>query len=254
MLLPRIIPCLLLRGKGLVKGRQFKDHVYIGDPSNAVHIFNMKKADEIIFLDITATRENRIPDPILIQLVSNECQMPFGVGGGLKTVDSMRAMLNAGAEKVCLCSVAVENPEVVKEGARIFGNQCIMVSVDVKKSSRGNTEVYIHSGVKATGLDPVKHAVAMERLGAGELLVNSIDRDGSMKGYDVELIQQIADSVKIPVIACGGAGALKDFSEAIEDGRASAVAAGSIFVFHGPKRGVLISYPSDKELAGIRGE
>ncbi len=252
MLLPRIIPCLLLSGQGLVKGQKFKEHVYIGDPSNAAQIFNTKQADEIIFLDIKATFEKRIPDVRLVQRVTNECLLPFTVGGGLRSVDDMRAMLNAGAEKVCVCSAAVEKPQIIDQGAKLFGSQCVVVAIDVKKNLWGRPEVCIHSGTRATGLSPVQHAVAMEKLGAGELLLNSIDRDGVMQGYDLELVRDIVRAVNVPVIACGGCGSLDDLKKVIAAG-ASAAAAGSMFVLHGRKRAVLISYPSQRELVDIRG-
>lgn len=253
MLLPRVIPCLLLSGKGLVKGSQFKNHAYIGDPVNAVRIFNDKKADEIILFDIDATREGRIPEVSFIQQIANESLMPFAIGGGIRTVDDMRMMLNAGAEKVCLCTAAVEAPQVIKQGAGIFGSQCITVAIDVKKNIFGKAEVYVRSGTRATGLNPIQHAIGVEKLGAGEILINSIDREGCMTGYDLELVAEIARSVRVPVIAGGGAGSVDDLKKALDQG-ASAVSAGSMFVFHGRKRGVLISYPTNQEFTTIRGD
>ncbi len=252
MLLPRVMPCLLLSGKGLVKGVRFSDHVYIGDPVNAVRIFSARKADEVLLLDIAATREGRIPDAAFVQMIANESLMPFTVGGGLKSEADVRAMLNAGAEKVCIGTAAVEVPHVIERCARTFGSQCVMVSIDVRRDARGAMEVFTHAGSRGTGIDPFAHAVAMERLGAGELLVNSIDRDGTMQGYDLDLVRGIAARVRIPVIACGGAGTPGHLKEVIREAGVAA-AAGSLFVLHGRRRGVLISYPSGAELDDIRG-
>jgi cyclase len=253
MLLPRIIPCLLLSGKGLVKGVKFKDHTYVGDPINTVQIFNTKEADEILFLDIAATREKRIPPLDLIQRIANQCLMPFGIGGGITTVKQIKEILSTGAEKVCICTAAIENPLLVKEASRVFGNQSIIVSIDVKRGFWGKYEIYKKNGTLGTGIDPIEHARYMESMGAGELLINSIDRDGTMQGYDLDLLQKITTAVNIPVIACGGAGSLEDLSSAIHSGGCSAAAAGSLFVFHGKRRAVLINYPSKLEQEHIRG-
>lgn len=243
MFRPRIIPCLLLKNKGLVKTVKFKNPVYIGDPINTVRIFNQKKADELIFLDITATNENRCVSLDLIQKIGNEAYMPTAVGGGIKTIEQIKKILNTGAEKVIINTAAFLNPNVIKEAANIFGSQSIAVSIDVL-----NNEVYIFSGTKKTVLDPVTYAQKAEALGAGEIFLNSIEKDGAMKGYDIELIKKVTTAVSIPVIASGGAGSIKDFQEAIQKGKASACSAGSLFVFHGPRKAVLISYPSRKEL------
>ncbi len=248
MLKTRIIPCLLLKDKVLVKGEQFKNYKYIGDPINAVRIFSEKQASELCFLDIDATAENRIPDLNFITKIAEECDMPFAVGGGIKTIDDVKEILNAGAEKIVINSQAVENPLLIKEISQTFGNQSVIVSIDVKKNKNGKYEVYTHSGTKPTGLDPLDWACQAELLGAGEILLCSIDLDGSMKGYDIPLIKKISDKVKVPVIASGGAGKIKDFNTAIKKGHCSAVAAGSYFVFYGAKRAVLISYPDDKEV------
>ena len=247
MILPRIIPCLLLKEKGLVKGTQFKRHQYIGDPINAVHIFNDKEVDELMFLDIIATKEKRIPPLDLIEVIADQCLMPFGVGGGIRTTEEIRQILSVGAEKVCICSAAHDNPDLIREASDKFGVQSIVVSIDVNKNFWGKYEVYKNCGTKSTGQDPVVFAKKMAEQGAGELLINSIDRDGIMKGYDIELILSITNAVNVPVIALGGAGSLNDIKEVIHHGKASAAAAGSLFVYHGPRKAVLINYPSDKE-------
>jgi cyclase len=252
MLRPRVIPCLLLRGEGLVKGVRFKDYKYVGDPINAVKIFSEKEVDELLFLDISATHENRIPAPDLIQRIADESFMPFGVGGGIRTVQHIRSLLSAGAEKVSINTAAVENPTLITEASEIFGVQSVMVSIDVKRKWTGAYRVYTHGGAKATKLDPIDWACQVEMLGAGEILLNAIDRDGTMKGYDLNLIKSVANAVNIPLIACGGAGKIQDLHDALHISDASAVAAGSFFVFHGPKRAVLINFPTAAELKTVR--
>lgn len=250
MLLTRVIPCLLLRNQGLVKTVKFKDPKYVGDPINAVKIFNDKEIDELLFLDITATNERKRPPLKVISEIASECFMPLAYGGGIRTLDDLREIFTVGVEKVCINSYAVEDPAFIGKAADIFGSQSIVVSIDVKKSLLGRYEVHTHGGTRNAKLDPVKHAVAMEQMGAGELFINSIDRDGTMQGYDIGLIRKVASAVRIPVIACGGAGKLADLTDAWKNGGASAVSAGSMFVFHGKHRAVLISYPRQEELAG----
>lgn len=234
-----------------MKGINFKDHVYVGDPINAVNIFNAKKADELIFLDIEASRKNRIMPLGIVEKIADECYMPFAVGGGIKDVEEIKKILNAGAEKVIINTASVLNPSLIRQAADAFGSQSVVVSIDAKKNIFGKYRVCIYSGSKSTGIDPVKHAVDMQKAGAGEIMINSIDNEGGMNGYDLELIKKISSSVGLPVIACGGAGRLDDLSKAIKDGGASAMAAGSLFVFHGKKRGVLINYPSRKEIENL---
>jgi cyclase len=247
MLKTRVIPSLLLKNKGLVKTVKFKQPKYVGDPLNAVKIFNDKEVDELIFLDITATAENRRPPIKLISQIASECFMPFCYGGGIRSVEDMAELFALGVEKVAINSRAVEEPSLIKHAAELFGNQSIVVSIDVKKSLFGKHRVFTHSGRRDAKLDPVSFAKQMEELGAGELFLNSIDRDGTMEGYDLDLIKKVSESVSIPVIACGGAGSLDDFAAAKKSG-ASAVSAGSLFVFQGMHRAVLITYPSIKEL------
>lgn len=256
MFRPRIIPCLLLKDKGLVKTVQFRDPRYIGDPINAVRIFNDKEADEVIFLDIMASRSHGILGRIkkhqipfeVVQKISRECLMPLTYGGGISSIDEVRALFNCGVEKVAINTRAVLNPPLIHEISDVFGSQSTIVSIDAKKRSDGHYEVMINGGETETGLSPVDHAHEMESLGAGELMINSIDCDGTMAGYDIDLVQQVCDAVSIPVVACGGAGKINDFRRAYYDGHASALAAGSLFVYHGRKRAVLISYPTKAEL------
>lgn len=246
--IPRVIPILLLKNAGLVKTIAFKDPTYVGDPINAVKIFNEKEVDELVFLDITATAENKNPPLKLLTDIASECFMPFCYGGAIRSIAQIKEIISLGVEKVAINSYAAENPQFVREAADAFGSSTIVVSVDIKKNFFGKYEVYTRSGRNKTGKDPVRYAGEMNKLGAGELLVNSIDRDGTMKGYDIELLKKISSEVDIPVIACGGAGTLSHFDEAIKKGGASAVAAGSMFVFHGRHRAVLINYPSPAEL------
>jgi cyclase len=230
---------------------KFKEYRYIGDPINAVKIFNDKKADELVFLDITASGEKRNVSLKLIKDIGDECNMPFSVGGGIRTIENIKETLNAGAEKICINSHAFENPEFIRKASETFGSSTIVVSIDVKKNIFGKQNVYIYSGTKNTRTDAVTHAKNMEMFGAGEIIINSIDNDGTMNGYDIELIKKVSDAVSIPVIALGGAGKIEDFRKAVDEGNASAVAAGSFFVYHGPRRAVLISFPKNEELVEI---
>jgi imidazole glycerol-phosphate synthase subunit HisF len=251
MRIKRIIPCLLLRNNGLVKTVKFRDSVYIGDPINAVKIYNEKEVDELIFLDIDATRKNQEPSFGLIRNIASECFMPFAYGGGVRSLDQIEKIIKSGAEKIVINTQAFLERSFIKEAAEKFGSSTIVVSMDVKKGFFDNYSVYIKGGSRNTGKNPVEYAREMEDAGAGEIFVNSIDRDGAMEGYDINLIRKVSDSVKIPVIACGGAGKLDDFKAAIQQGGASAVAAGSFFVFHGRRRAVLITYPSYSEISAL---
>ncbi|MBI2332384.1 MAG: imidazole glycerol phosphate synthase subunit HisF [Chloroflexi bacterium] len=248
MIRPRVIPALLLKGQGLAKTVKFKDPKYLGDPINIVRIFNDKEVDELVLLDITATPEHRGPQLDLLKNIASEAFIPLAYGGGIRNMDDVRKLLSIGIEKLIMNTSAVETPSLIREVADHAGSQAVVASIDVKKNFLGKYEVFTRCGQKKTGLDPVKHAIEMEKMGAGEIIINSIDRDGTMQGYDVELVRKVADSVQVPVVACGGAGNLSHISEVIKQGHASAAAAGSMFVFQGPLRGVLISYPSPKEL------
>jgi len=245
---PRAIPVLLLHNRGLVKTVRFKNPTYLGDPINIVKIFNDKEVDELIFLDITATVEGRRPPFDILAEIASECFMPLGYGGGVRTLEDIRTILGVGIEKVSINSQAVEVPAFVRQAADQVGSQSVVVSIDVKKTVLGRYQVVTQGGRRATSLDPVRFAVQMAEMGAGEILLNSIDRDGTMQGYDLGLIQKVAHSVDIPVVACGGAAKIDDLAAAVQDGGASAAAAGSMFVFQGKHRAVLISYPEEQAL------
>jgi cyclase len=247
MFRPRIIPVLLLKGQGLVKSINFKAYRYIGDPINAVKIFNDLRADELVFLDILASKQKRCISLDFVRKVGEEANMPFSVGGGIRTILDIKEIINAGAEKVIINSYAVENPEFIREASDEFGSSTIIVSLDVKKKRFAKKQLYIYGGKISTGIDPISFASLMQKMGAGEIIINSIEKDGTMHGYDLELIKSIAESVTIPVVALGGAGDLTDFKKAVSEAYASAVAAGSMFVFHGPRKAVLVNYP-DKDI------
>jgi cyclase len=247
MLSVRVIPTLLLRNNGLVKGCKFKNHKYVGDPVNSVKIYNDKEVDELIFLDITATADGRSPNFELLEDIASQAFMPFGYGGGLKSTEEVEKIFRIGIEKAVLNTAAVDNLDLVKETSRVAGSQSIVVSIDVKKTLFGKYRVYSHSGQIDTGLNPVEFALRAEEAGAGELMICSIDREGSGHGYDLDLIGRVANAVGIPVIASGGAGSLTDFKDAVAQG-ASAVAAGDIFIFYGKHKAVLITYPEYREL------
>lgn len=251
MLMPRIIPCLLLKNKGLVKTIKFKDPKYVGDPINAIRIFNEKEVDELIFLDIEASAKNNSPPFAMIGEIASECFMPVCYGGGIKKIEDIKKILNLGIEKVSISSYAVENPYFVKEASDIFGSQSIVVCIDVKKNIFGKYEVVTYNGKEKTGLEPLSHGLKMVEMGAGELLINSVDRDGTMAGYDLQLIKTIAENVNVPVIACGGAGNLNDIGDVIKKAHVSSGAAGSLFVFYGKHRAVLINFPTQEEINGV---
>lgn len=247
MLRPRIIPCLLVRDKGLVKTVQFKEHKYIGDPINAVRIFNEKESDELMVIDIDATRDNREPDYKMIENLAAECRMPLCYGGGVKTVEQAQRIFSLGVEKIAISSAAVSNPALVAEIARRVGSQSVVVVLDVKKKLFGGYELYTHNGKKATGKSPFEFATRMEELGAGEIVINSIDQDGMMKGYDMNLVEKIRKSISLPLTVLGGAGSLADIGKLISGYGVIGAAAGSLFVFKGIYKAVLINYPNWQE-------
>lgn len=247
MFRPRVIPCLLLHGQGLVKTVRFKQPSYVGDPINAVRIFNEREVDELAFLDITATRERREPPFDTVRDIAGECFMPVCYGGGIRTVEHARRLFALGIEKVLINTAAEELPALVTDTADAFGSQSVMVGVDVRCDWLGRPRVYTRGGSRNTGRDPIEYAREMAERGAGEIFLNAIDRDGTMAGFDLELVTAVSCAVSIPLIACGGAGSVADLSAAVAAG-ASAVAAGSLFVFTGPRRAVLINYPSAAEL------
>lgn len=246
----RVIPVLLLRNMGLYKSVKFKDHKYVGDPINAIKIFNEKEVDELVFLDITASVNQQEPNYSILADIASECFMPLCYGGGVRSIEQIEKILYAGVEKVSLNTAAAEIPNLVNQAAKKFGSSTIVVSMDVKKSLFGGYSVYIKSGSKNIKVSPVEFAKKMEEEGAGEILLNSIDHDGTMNGYDLDLVKNISSQVGIPVIACGGAGSLDHMRSAVKQG-ASAVAAGSFFVFQGKHRAVLITYPDRKEIISI---
>jgi len=247
MLRTRVIPVLLLKDLGLVKTVQFSDPKYVGDPINAVKIFNEKEIDELIFLDITATNEKKKLSFDLLSKIASEAFMPFAYGGGLCDIEDVKKIMSIGIEKIIINTYAFKNPSFVKEVADKFGSQSVVVAIDAKKNTVGNYEVFINSGKVNTGKDPVNYAMQSEKMGAGEIFINSIDQDGTREGFDLELIKSVSGAVHVPVIASGGAGNVRDLANAIKSG-ASAVAAGSMFIFIGPYRAVLINYPDQKEL------
>ena len=251
MFRPRIIPILLLKGKGLVKSVKFKNYRYIGDPINAVKIFNDLKSDELVFMDILATKEKRTISLDFIRNVGDEANMPFAVGGGIQTIQHIKDIINAGAEKVIINSHAADNPGFIKKASAVFGSSTIVVSIDVKNNFLGKKKVFTKGGSKSTGLNPITFAKLMEENGAGEIIINSIQNDGVMDGYNLDLIKEISKAVEIPVVAAGGAGKLLDFRRAVKESYASAAAAGSLFVYHGPRKAVLVNYPKQEELNKI---
>lgn len=249
MFRPRIIPVLLLKDQVLVKTVRFSNPKYIGDPINAVKIFNDLKADELVFLDIHASREGRCISAGFVREVGEEANMPFAVGGGITTIEQIRTLINAGAEKVVINAQAASNPGFIKEASDTFGASTIVVCMDVKKKFLGSEQVWISNGSKATGLNPVEYALSMQQQGAGEIIVQSIDHDGAMQGYNLDLIQKISAAVTIPVVALGGAGNLQHMHDAYTQAHATALAAGSMFVFYGPNKAVLINYPDKNIIA-----
>jgi imidazole glycerol-phosphate synthase subunit HisF len=250
MAIPRCIPVLLLQNGALVKTVQFQNPKYIGDPLNAVRIFNEKEVDELVFLDIDASAKGTpIPFKLLKEL-AEECFMPLSFGGGIKTIEDIRQIIKIGIEKVILGTEAVEDPIFLKQAISEFGSSSICVALDITKAASGEYLLWTRSGTKTTDFDPVVFAQKLDELGVGELLIHSIDRDGTRNGYDLELIAKIREMVNIPIIACGGAGTIEDMCEVIRSG-ANAAAAGSLFVFHGKHRAVLISYPDKTSLLRI---
>jgi imidazole glycerol-phosphate synthase subunit HisF len=251
MLRPRIIPCLLVKDKGLVKTVNFKNPKYVGDPINAVRIFNEKEVDELMVIDIDATAENREPDYKMIENLAAECRMPLCYGGGVKTVEQAQRIFSLGVEKIAISSAAVEDISLISEIAKVVGTQSVIVVIDVKKKLLGGYEVCTHNGKKKTGKDPVEFAKQVQKLGAGEIVVNSIDNDGVMKGFDFTIIDKIRQAVTIPMTVLGGAGSLEDISKVIEKYKIIGVSAGSLFVFKGVYKAVLINYPSKTDKAAM---
>jgi len=241
------MPCLLMSNGALVKTERFKNPTYVGDPVNAVRIFNQKEVDELVLLDIEATTHHRGIDYETLEKVVSECFMPICYGGGVNTLEDMRRLFSLGVEKISLGAAAFENPDLIRQASAEFGNQAIVVTLDVKKGMLGGYSVRTHQGKKDARVNPVEAARNMEKLGAGEILLNSIDRDGTWSGFDLKLIHDVTNAVGLPVIACGGAGSLQDVRSAVSEGGASAVAIGSMAVFQGKDLGVLIKFPTRKD-------
>ncbi len=231
MLTVRVIPCLDVKDGRVVKGVNFLDLVDAGDPVEQARIYDAEGADELTFLDITASSDNRDTLFDVVAKTAEQCFMPLTVGGGVRTVDDIRKLLLAGADKVSINTAAVHRPEFVREAARKFGTQCIVVAVDAKSVGPNRFEVFTHGGRNATGLDAVAWARRMVEYGAGEILLTSMDRDGTKSGFDLPLTRAISDAVSVPVIASGGVGALDHFAEGVTEGGASAVLAASVFHF-----------------------
>lgn len=247
---PRIIPVLLLQNNGLVKSIQFKQHKYIGDPINAVRIYNELAADEVIFLDINATKNGSCIDVQLVKDIGEEANMPFGVGGGISSLEQIERLIHAGAEKVVICSEAIRRPEFIREASEAFGSSTIAVCLDFGKTFFGGIKLFSHGGSKSHAQNLYEFSLQMEAFGAGELIIQSIDDDGTMSGYNREISVGIAKQVSIPVTVLGGAGSMEDIRQLNEHHMFNGYAAGSIFVFQGKHRGVLINYPNQSIKSG----
>ncbi|NCP84877.1 MAG: imidazole glycerol phosphate synthase subunit HisF [Bacteroidetes bacterium] len=247
MLRPRIIPSLLIQDNGLVKTVNFKNPKYVGDPINAVKIFNEKAVDELAIFDIDATVLEKKPNYSLIERLASQSMMPLCYGGGVKTAEQAQRIFSLGIEKIALSSSVLHNPQLITQIAERVGAQSVIVVLDVKKKLLGGYEVYTHNGKKATGINPFKFAADAQELGAGEIVINSIDRDGVMKGYDLDLIAKVREKITLPMTVLGGAGSLNDIEKVIDIHGVIGVAAGSLFVFKGPYKAVLINYPSQLE-------
>ncbi len=247
----RVIPALLVRDGCLVKTVRFGRFAYVGDPCNTVRIFNELEADELIVLDISKNRAKRGPDLRLIADLANECFMPLGYGGGIQSLDQARAVFAAGIEKVVLNTSVIARPELISEVSSVYGSQAVIVSIDVKKNLFGKQTVWSSSAKSNTGMEPVNWAKEAARMGAGEILITSVDREGTWIGFDLDLVRRISEAVPVPVIAHGGAGHVQDIKKAVTQGRASAVALGSMVVFQKKGMGVLVNFPSAGELSDI---
>ncbi|MDP1822376.1 MAG: AglZ/HisF2 family acetamidino modification protein [Archangium sp.] len=252
MLRRRVIPSLLLRNGGLVKTTRFSDPKYVGDPINAVKIFNEKEVDELFLFDITASRERRRPNFKLIEEIVSEAFMPVAYGGGVRTFEDARTLLSLGVEKIALNTAALEGLSLVTELKNHFGAQCVVGVVDVKKRLFGGLAVHAHAGVKTPAADPVEWAQRLVGAGVGEILLQSVDRDGTMSGFDLELIRSFDGALQVPLVAAGGAGSLEHMKAALGACRLSGLAVGARFVYQGPSRGVLINYLNPRELAELQ--
>lgn len=251
MFRPRIIPVLLLRNKGLVKSIRFNKHRYIGDPINAVKIFNDMKADELVFLDILASRERRTLSVDFVKDVGEEANMPFAVGGGINSIGDIKKLISAGAEKVIINTSAFINPDFIRQASEAFGSSTISVCIDVKRTMFNKETIMIFAGTRKVRMTLEESVLLFENKGAGEIIIQSIDYDGTMEGYDLHLIKRVSGLLTIPVVALGGAGTLSHLSQAYFEANASGLAAGSLFVYHGSRKGILINYPDRNEIATL---
>lgn len=244
------MPCLLLQDAALVKTIKFEGPSYVGDPSNAIRIYNEKEVDELILLDISARRRNLEPALDTVERLASECFMPITYGGGIADVVTMQRLLKLGVEKVAINTMAFQTPELIRQASEEYGSQAVVVSIDARRIG-DSYEVFVHAGQRATGREPRDWAEEAVSLGAGEILLTSIDRDGTQSGYDIELLKSVCPYLDVPVIACGGAGKVADFGDAVYKGGAAAVAAGSMVVYFGRKRAVLINFPTQRELLRV---
>jgi cyclase len=251
MPIARVIPVLLLRDRDLVKTIKFKNEKYIGDPINAVKIFNDKEVDELIVVDIDASKQGRGPDFGFLSELSSECFMPLAYGGGIQTLDQIQKLIQSGIEKIVLNSALLDNAHFIQQASKAFGSSTVIAGIDIKKNIFGKYKVFNHRRKVATDLDPLQFALQIEGLGAGELFLNNVDFDGTMAGYDLPFIKSVADVLSIPIIACGGCGSMTDIKAVLTTANAAAAAAGSFFVFQGPHKAVLITYPSRTEIGMI---
>ncbi len=251
MLRTRIIPALLLRNESLVKTVRFGKFSYVGDPCNTVRIFNELEVDELLFLDITATQEGRSPNLKVLADITNECFMPLGYGGGIRNLADAKSLFDIGFEKVAINSYAMENPRFISQLATHYGSQAVIASIDVKNNLLGRYQVQTHAGKKNSGRDPVEWAKELESLGAGEILLTSIDREGTWEGFDFELVKSVTEVVNIPVIAHGGAGTVEHIADVVKQAGAAAVALGSMVVFQKKDMGVLVNFPDESRLKEI---
>jgi imidazole glycerol-phosphate synthase subunit HisF len=248
MLRSRIIPCLLIKNGGLVKTVNFSNPKYVGDPINAVKIFNEKEVDELIVLDIDATTLGKEPNYTLIKNIATECRMPLCYGGGVKTIEQVEKIISLGVEKVAISSAAIQTPELISTAAARVGSQSIIVVLDFKRTGlRRRYELFTNNGLDKTGLNPVEFARKVESLGAGEVVINSIEYDGVMKGYDLNLVKKVRESISLPMTVLGGAGSLDDIANLIKEYGIIGASAGSLFVFKGKYKAVLINYPNRKD-------
>jgi len=254
MLKTRIIPCLLVMNNGLVKTVKFKNPSYVGDPINAIRIYNDKEVDELILLDISATQENKEPNYKLISDAASECFMPLTYGGGIKTLDQAKKIFEIGVEKLSLNNSAYEKPELISRIASAYGTQSVIASIDIKKNMWGRYDVVLQRATKSVGVAPIEYAKQLESLGAGEIMLTSVDREGTWEGYHLEILQKVSSAVNIPVICNGGAGKLEHIREAVFNGGASGVAIGSMAVYQRKGRGVLINFPARHEIEKLSQE